>query len=65
MTGDHGHPEAEVFPPPDSIVAKAHVRGLAQYKEMYERSITDSDDFWAEQAEALHWNKGWSAPLCQ
>ncbi|PNW89098.1 hypothetical protein CHLRE_01g071662v5 [Chlamydomonas reinhardtii] len=32
---------------------------------MYERSITDSDDFWAEQAEALHWNKGWSAPLCQ
>ncbi|KAG2430287.1 hypothetical protein HYH02_013765 [Chlamydomonas schloesseri] len=47
------------------MVAKAHVKGLAQYKEMYERSTSDPDAFWAEQADAVHWEKKWTPPLCQ
>ncbi|MBL8470527.1 MAG: propionate--CoA ligase [Rhodocyclaceae bacterium] len=30
---------------------------MASYKEFHERSITDRDAFWAEQAELVHWQK--------
>ena len=49
--------EGRSFPPPADFAAKAHVKSLGQYKEMYERSINDSDNFWLEQAESLHWFK--------
>ncbi len=41
------------------IAAKAHI-DKTKYDEMYERSINDSDAFWAEQAEKfLDWDKKW------
>jgi len=48
--------EDRTFPPPDEVVNKAHVTA-DKYKEMYERSINDSDAFWLEMAETLHWSK--------
>jgi acetyl-CoA synthetase len=32
---------------------------LQTYKSMYEHSIKNPDEFWAEQAESLHWFKKW------
>ena len=34
-----------------------------KYAETHRRSLTDPDAFWAEQAEALHWEKRWDQVL--
>jgi acetyl-CoA synthetase len=39
---------------PPEWTKRAYVRD-ADYQRMYERSITDPDGFWAEQAERIHW----------
>jgi acetyl-CoA synthetase len=49
------------FPPPPEFSAKARVKSMAEYEEMYKRSIEDPNGFWAEQAEALDWYKKWDA----
>ena len=48
-----------LYYPPEAFSQKAHIQSVEQYKEMYERSINDPDGFWAEQAEAFHWEKKW------
>ncbi|NOT11544.1 MAG: acetate--CoA ligase [Methylococcaceae bacterium] len=41
------------------IAAQAHIDSET-YKTMYQRSIDEPEQFWAEQAEQfLHWNKPW------
>ena len=32
---------------------KAHIPNMAVYQEIYDRSVKDSDVFWAEQAERV------------
>ena len=49
-----------VFPPPPEFAEKAHISSLSQYQEMYQRSISDPDRFWAEIAEGFHWKQKWS-----
>ena len=49
--------EERTFPPPKAVQEKAHIKSLAQYEEMYKRSVEDSDGFWLEQAKTLHWFK--------
>lgn len=49
--------ENRKFPPPKSLAAKAHIKNMQQYDEIYQRSITDSDAFWLEQAKTLSWVK--------
>ncbi|MCK5881426.1 MAG: AMP-binding protein, partial [Sinobacterium sp.] len=52
--------EFSLHPVFDSIKRSAHINA-EQYKSMYERSINDADNFWAEQAETfLTWDKKWS-----
>jgi len=46
--------ENRTFPPSAEAVQRAHINA-AQYQEMYERSIKDSDRFWLEQCSALDW----------
>jgi acetyl-CoA synthetase len=55
--------EHRVFPPPPEFAAKAHVSGMAQYEELYRRSIEDSDVFWAEVAKELDWFTPWEKVL--
>jgi len=50
---------ADVYEPPTNITARARINSFAQYKEMYERSIAEPDEFWAEVAESFHWEKKW------
>ena len=33
------------------------------YQEMYDRSLNNPEEFWAEAAEAVHWDKKWDAVL--
>lgn len=49
--------ETRTFPPPQEISARAHVGSLEQYERMYERSVSDPDGFWLEQAKTLDWTK--------
>ena len=49
----------EKFPVPASL-KDAWVNSMEQYNEMYDRSINDADNFWAEKAEEyLTWFKKW------
>ncbi len=48
--------EKRTFPPSDEVVQRAHINA-EKYKELYERSISDPDGFWLEQAETLDWVK--------
>ncbi|MCR9108914.1 MAG: hypothetical protein NXH94_08465, partial [Rhodobacteraceae bacterium] len=45
-----------VYPPSSEVVSGAHV-DAARYEEMYARSVSDPDGFWAEQAQRLDWMK--------
>ncbi|NLX22656.1 MAG: acetate--CoA ligase [Phycisphaerae bacterium] len=49
-----------VFEPSPDVAAKAHVKSMDQYRQMYERSIKDPEGFWGEVAEGFHWHKKWS-----
>ncbi len=35
----------------------------SRFDQVYRRSIEDPEDFWAEAAEAIHWNKRWDKVL--
>jgi acetyl-CoA synthetase len=49
--------EKRTFPPPSQLSADAYIQTMEQYQEMYDRSISDPDGFWLEQADILHWFK--------
>jgi acetyl-CoA synthetase len=44
-----------MIPVKPEIAAKAHVKSLTQYQEMYRRSLDDPEGFWREQSEILDW----------
>lgn len=45
--------------PVNSEFAKSALVDEIKYNEMYGRSINDAENFWAEQAQRLHWFKKW------
>ena len=55
--------EDRVFPPPAEFAAKAHVGSLADYEELYARSIADPEGFWDSAAKELHWFAPWTRVL--
>jgi acetyl-CoA synthetase len=55
--------ENRVFPVPEAFAEEAHVKSLAEYEEMYERSIADPEAFWAGIAKELHWFEPWTKVL--
>jgi len=48
--------ENRKFFPPQELSHNAHIKNLAQYEEIYHRSVEDPL-FWLEQAETLSWFK--------
>jgi len=51
--------DSKVYDVPADFAAKAHI-DEAKYREMYERSISDPEGFWAEQAEKfVEWFEPW------
>jgi acetyl-CoA synthetase len=52
--------ETPVYNPPAEFSANAHVKSLDEYRAIYDRSISDPEGFWAEQAEQrITWLKKW------
>jgi acetyl-CoA synthetase len=52
--------ESDIYYPPEEIVKTANV---PEYEALYQRSITDREGFWAEQAENLEWYQRWDKVL--
>ncbi len=56
--------EQRVFPPPKEISEKAYIKSMAEYEEMYKRSVEDPEGFWGEIAEKnITWYKKWEKVL--
>jgi acetyl-CoA synthetase len=51
--------ERIIHPPPE-FSKKARIGSIDQYRALYDRSISNPDGFWAEQAERLTWYKKWN-----
>jgi acetyl-CoA synthetase len=48
--------ESRTFPPSPEVIKRAHLNA-AQFNALYQRSITQPDQFWLEQADTLDWFK--------
>ncbi len=55
--------ETRKFPPPAAFSAKAHIKSMQQYEQMYRESIDNPEGFWGEKASELHWFRKWSRVL--
>ncbi len=55
--------ENRIFPPPEKLAKSAHIKGMEQYKRMYQESIQDPEKFWGKVAEELDWSQKWSKVL--
>jgi acetyl-CoA synthetase len=56
--------EKRVFKPSDAFVQGAQIPSLDQYRELYEKSIQDPEEFWGKQAtELLLWRQKWDTVL--
>jgi acetyl-CoA synthetase len=55
--------EKRVFPPAEEFSRAAHVKSMGEYRRLYDRSVTDPEGFWAEQAQALAWSRRWDRVL--
>jgi len=53
-------PESEIFHPSQEIVSSANIQ---DYESVYQRSIANPQDFWAERAEELEWFEKWDQVL--
>lgn len=51
--------ETRKFHPSAEFSSHAHIKSMAEYEEMYRRSVEDPDGFWSEMAGKLHWFKPW------
>ncbi len=50
--------ERFIYPPPE-FSKKARIKSMDQFRALYDRSISNPDGFWAEQAERITWFKKW------
>jgi acetyl-CoA synthetase len=48
-----------IIPVPSEFAEKARIKSLDRYRALYDRSLSDPDGFWAEQAERITWFKRW------
>lgn len=55
--------ETRLFPPPPEFSAKARVKTMEEYTEMWERAKNDPEGFWGEYAQELHWFKPYEKVL--
>ena len=45
----------EVYAPPESFRAQAHVGSVEEYEQMWRRSVDDPETFWRECADRIDW----------
>jgi len=49
--------ETRKFPPVQHVQSNAYVNSFDQYRKMWEKSLSEPDAFWLEQAKTLSWFK--------
>ncbi|MAH17257.1 MAG: acetate--CoA ligase [Euryarchaeota archaeon] len=49
----------QVFPPSKAASEQAHISSLAEYQQLYDRSVADPEGFWAGEAERISWSRKW------
>jgi len=57
--------EKRVFNPPEELRKTAYIKSMDEYKEIYQRSISDPEGFWGEMAEQLDWYRKWDKVLVE
>jgi len=55
--------EDRIFPPSGEFSASAHVKSMDEYEAIYKRSIEEPENWWAERAAELAWQKEWDTIL--
>ena len=56
--------EKRLFAPPPAPADTVSVKSMAEYEELYRRSMDDPEGFWAERAEELiQWDRKWDKVL--
>src|SRR5690606_40239993 len=55
--------EDRIFSPPAAFSANAHVRSMEDYEALYRRSIEYPEEWWAECAQKLSWQRSWDSVL--
>ncbi|CAH9112755.1 unnamed protein product [Cuscuta europaea] len=51
--------------PNEDLSRQAHVSSPEQYLKMYQRSIEEPAEFWADIASQFHWKQKWDHQFCQ
>jgi acetyl-CoA synthetase len=60
MAAEQSAPPETIAPPPE-FASRAHIRSLDDYRAMYDLSIRDPEQFWAEIAgRDFYWHKTWT-----
>jgi len=47
--------EERLFPPPADFAAKAHIRSIEQYEQIWKEANEDLEKFWGQMAGEIHW----------
>ncbi|MBI5893640.1 MAG: acetate--CoA ligase [Deltaproteobacteria bacterium] len=56
--------EKRVFEPSKEMMDKAHIKGMREYEKLYQRSVSEPEDFWSQMAERhITWFKKWDKVL--
>ncbi|MGK0190678.1 MAG: acetyl-CoA synthetase [Verrucomicrobiales bacterium] len=55
--------ENRIFTPPADFASKAKVGSMEDYRQRYDASIADPEEFWAGIASELSWQKKWGTVL--
>ena len=59
----HPPQHGDCVPAPVGTYRNLLIDNFDQYRDMYEKSLRDPENFWAEQAEGLHWFHKWENVL--
>ena len=55
--------EERRFEPSEAAAANAHISSLEQYRDIYDRSLADPEQFWSDAADELTWFDHWHTVL--
>jgi acetyl-CoA synthetase len=55
--------ETRTFPPSAAFAAAAHVKSPAEYEALWSRAAANPEEFWADQAGSLAWQRRWDKVL--
>ncbi len=57
--------EKRIFDPPKAVSQAAYIKSMDEYREIYKRSISEPEKYWAEAAGELDWFKKWGTVLVE